>query len=499
MSTPMYNCVPFAFLFECFLILATFSFNLETSLINSPQKLTMNSQNFQHILSWEAGNNTTVPTYYHVQYIALSSKKEWKDAEECSNTTRLFCNLTKEYDDYENSYIALLKSFTEHGVFNLSSPDFSPYRATYLGPPIVNLTACPGCINVTVKLPAVYLKEKSLIDIYKKLDYSTTVESSDRKEKTSANETSEECFSYVIRSLRLNTNYCVSVAVTASLNSHSIPSALKCIITKSTTRKGDGTIPILSGGLVSFVLGVLLIGLYKGGFICLKSGPWPKVLETTNTLHCSVHVPDPEIVCSVQIIHKEIIKKEWEYCDDDDDDDSGSDSENSDEYTKRGILGRIVNSHAKSNTFVQQSIDCASAESSSQAIKLLDSDAENSEEDQSVIKENESTSKVLFHPSSEVNHSSTSDLRNSACFNINLSTVMLRDPEKTWDESTTLVTHQEDEVDLQDYCAFEEFESKPFTNIDYSKRPDCHNSSHEWQKPSVSDESDTSDSEYIRR
>ncbi|TFK06810.1 Interferon alpha/beta receptor 2 [Platysternon megacephalum] len=480
-------------------ILTTTLFSLpEASVINPPQKLTMNSQNFQHILSWEPGSNTTMPTYYNVMYIGLSgSDKEWKIPKECSNTTRLFCNLTKEYEECTYTYIAMVQSLTEHGKLNSSIFEFPPYRSTYLGPPAVNLTACPTCINVTVKLPAAYLKESSLIDIYQKLDYTITVESFDRKEKIPIkNETSEESFSYVVGSLHSNTNYCVSVAVAASLNDHSIPSALKCIITRSNTQPGYGIIPILSGGLVSLVIGIFLLGLYKGGFICLKSKPWPKVLETTNKLHRSVHEPDPENVCSVQVMYKEMNKKEWEYSYDDD---SESDSENSGEYTRHVILGRVPSSHAKSNTFVHQTIDCTSAESSSQATELLSSDAENSEEHQSVIRENETTSRVFFHPSSEVNSSSTSELSNSACFNINLNTVMLGDPDKTWDDSATLISHQKDAVDLQDSSASDALESTFFTNTVDVKKPDCHNISHEWQKPSVSDESDSSDSEYIRR
>ncbi|XP_073218106.1 interferon alpha/beta receptor 2 isoform X3 [Lepidochelys kempii] len=471
----------------------------EASVINPPQKLTMNSQNFQHILSWEPGSNTTMPAYYHVMYIGVSrSEKGWKIAKDCSNITHLSCNLTKEYEDYTDTYIAMVQSFTEHGVLNSSVSEFSPYRSTYLGPPEVNLTACTTCINVIVKLPAAYLKEKSLIDIYQELDYMTIVESFDRKEKIPIkNETSEESFSYVVGSLHSYTNYCVSVAVAASINHHSIPSALKCIITPSNTQPGYGIIPILSGGLVSLVIGIFLLGLYKGGFICLKSKPWPKVLETTNNLHCSVHEPDPEKMCSVQVMYKEMKKKEWEYSYDDD---SESDSENSGEYTRHDdILGRVPSSHAKSNTFVHQTIDYPSAESSSEAIELLGSEAENSEEHQSVISENESTSRVFFHPSSEVNSSSTSGLSNSACFNINLNTVMLRDPDKTRDDSATLISQQKDAVDFQDSSASDALESKFFTNTVDVKKPDCHNISHELQKPSISDESDASDSEYIRR
>ncbi|XP_074852940.1 interferon alpha/beta receptor 2 isoform X2 [Carettochelys insculpta] len=479
-------------------ILTTFSHGLpEISSIKPPKNLKMNSQNFEHILSWEAGSNTSMPTYYYVNYIAFSSKEGWKIAKECSNITRLFCNLTKEYEGYNENYMAMVQSFTEHGLFNSSILDFRPYMSTYLGPPLVNLTACPACINVTVKLPATYIKEKSLIDVYQNLYYTIRVESFDRQEKIPIqNETSEESFSYVVRNLLSNTNYCVSVAVAASLNYHSISSALKCVTTKSTPQPDYSIIPVLTGGLVSLVLSILLRVLYKSGFIGLRNKPWPKVLEIMNKFHYSVYEPVHEKVCSVQVIYKEIKKKEWEYSYDDD---SGSDNENSGEYTRRVISRRVPSSHAKSNTFTQQSTDYSSAENSSQAAELLGSDTENPEENQSVVTEDESTRRVLFPPSSEVNNSLTSGSSNSACFNINLYSVKLGDPDKTWDDSATLISHQDEATDLQDSSAAGALASKSFTDPVYVKKPDCHNIPHEWQTPGISDESDTSDSEYIRR
>uniref|UniRef100_A0A8C0J1T1 Fibronectin type-III domain-containing protein n=1 Tax=Chelonoidis abingdonii TaxID=106734 RepID=A0A8C0J1T1_CHEAB len=415
----MCNGIAFAVLFKCFLILATFSFNLEASVINPPQKLTMNSQNFQHILSWEPGSNTTIPTYYDVMYI----ENKWKIAKECSNTAHLFCNLTKEYEEHTYTYIAMVQSITGNRVLNSSILEFSPYWSmpcfllTLPPPPTIQLSCTCHCTasqwDMKIAIVSKFFNQ-CLITPFRQTGFNKILFSWQIPIK---NETSEESFSYVVGSLHSNTNYCVSVAVAASLNHHSIPSALKCIITRSNTQPGITHFKVWSGreSGCQYVVCIFLLGLYKGGFICLKSKPWPKVL------------------------------------------------------------------------------------SSSQATELLSSDTQNSEEHQSVIRENERISRVFFHPSSEVNSCSTSELSNSACFNINLNSVMLGDPDKTWDHSATLISHQKDAVDLQDSSASDALESKHFTNTVDVKKPDCHNISHEWQDPSVSDESDASDSEYIRR
>lgn len=57
-------CFPSPSLFN----FSNFLFLFEASVINPQFNVTMTSQNFQHILSWEAGSNTTVPTYYQVKY-----------------------------------------------------------------------------------------------------------------------------------------------------------------------------------------------------------------------------------------------------------------------------------------------------------------------------------------------------------------------------------------------------------------------------------------------
>ncbi|NWW41969.1 INRA2 protein, partial [Panurus biarmicus] len=115
-----------------------------------------------------------------------------------------------------------------------------------LGPPEVNITSCPNCINVTIKLPTSHFREKgklqSLIDIYGGLDYVITLKSQDGEHKRPRQGTTEEVFSTVIEELYPGRNYCVSVEVTASLNKHSIPSPWKCVTADSEARQGKGAV-----------------------------------------------------------------------------------------------------------------------------------------------------------------------------------------------------------------------------------------------------------------
>ncbi|XP_019380726.1 PREDICTED: interferon alpha/beta receptor 2 isoform X2 [Gavialis gangeticus] len=492
-------------------ILSTTSYSWPASMINPQFNVKMTSRNFQHILSWKAGNNTTVPTYYRVKYSSFRSG-EFQIAEECSNITHLFCDLSEYFTDEHENYKAMVQGFTGSKVFTSATCCcFIPYLDTYLGPPAVNITPYPDSINITTKLPASHLKREgkvlSLIDIYDELNYVITMRTSDAQVMTLKNTTTKEHFATVVEGLYPNANYCVSVAVTARINVKSIPSALKCVITGSINQQGYPAASLIGGVLVALVVCVILCILRRGGFIRLKTKKWPSVLKTTRNLGYSVCEPEPENVSPVQVVFQDVKKKVWDYnYGDDDDDDDDDDTGNNGAYTMHGIIRRDSGDHAEQNISVKHSMDCISTESSSQSNELLATDVENSGEKQISIKKNEDTSsKESHHPSLEENCSMASVSRNSTCFNINLNTVMLGDLEELWDDTSALISHQEDADDLPECDDSDALESKLFTDAVDVQKIDCHNISHEWQKSSFSDESDLSDSgtdqvtEYIGR
>ncbi|NXC65183.1 INAR2 protein, partial [Aleadryas rufinucha] len=143
-----------------------------------------------------------------------------------------------------------------------------------LGPPEVNITSCPNCINVTIKLPATHFREKgkllSLIDIYEELDYNITLKSLDGDHKRPRQKTTEEVFSTVIEDLYPSRNYCVSVEVSASLNRRATPSPWKCITADSEARQGYLEVAVAGAVCVSLIIAAALKCVHAGGFILLK-------------------------------------------------------------------------------------------------------------------------------------------------------------------------------------------------------------------------------------
>ncbi|NWW23510.1 INAR2 protein, partial [Falcunculus frontatus] len=145
-----------------------------------------------------------------------------------------------------------------------------------LGPPEVNVTSCPNCINVTIKLPTSHFRYKgkllSLIDIYEELDYNITLKSLDGDHKRPRQKTTEEVFSTVVGELYPSRNYCVSVEVSASLNRRAIPSPWKCVTADPEARQGYHEVVVAGAGAVcvSLIIAAALKCMHATGFILLK-------------------------------------------------------------------------------------------------------------------------------------------------------------------------------------------------------------------------------------
>ncbi|KAM6439487.1 interferon alpha/beta receptor 2 [Rhynochetos jubatus] len=463
----------------------------------------MESFNFQHILSWQAKSDPTVPTYYCVLY---TDRRNWKTAKQCSGITERSCDLTDEFKELSTQYSAFVQSFIGTEVFNSSVFHFAPYTDTYLGPPEVSISSCLNCINVTIKLPASHFRENgkplSLLDIYEELNYDITLKTVDGEHKRPREKTTEEVFNTVIEELYPNRNYCVSVTVTASLNKHYVPSAWKCITADSVAQQDYHTVAIAGAVCFSLMLAGALKCMHVGGYI-LHNKSLPHTLVFIRTLAYSPWIFDSEDIASVEVIYREVKKKANESSGGVSDEDD-SDATSNHGYTRRDIISRVPHSSSMPKVFMPYSVtNSTHDDSSSQVSENPDIDPEDFEEPEMDMKEEKDTSRELLNPFSEVNCNYSSTRRNSACFTINLNTVLLGASEENVDSSAALLSSQEDAVDWQCTHAFE---AKLLDDTESVEKPGHPNGSHEWQRsPRSSDESDLSDSdvdqntEYIRR
>ncbi|KAL2310304.1 hypothetical protein Nmel_001952 [Mimus melanotis] len=474
-----------------------------------PYNLQMHSHNFQHILTWQAKQNPAVPASYNVLYtyhrqvtqneaqILLLTSQSWMSAQQCSGTAQLSCELTEEFRNISSEYSAFVQSIGGAQVLNSSVLRFVPFSQTILGPPEVNITSCPNCINVTIKLPTSHFRKKgklqSLIDIYEELDYTITLKSQDGEHKRPRQKTTEEVFSTVIGELYPSRNYCVSVAITASLNKHSTPSPWKCVTADSEAqRQGYREVAVAGAVSVALVIAALLKCVHAAGFILPKIS-LPQTLACMEKLAYSTWVSEPESLASVEIIPREV-KSKARGCigsASDDSDSSDSDSSAPCDYDCRRCAGP-PRGCATPGALEQYTVKSSCEHSSSQAGDMPAAEPQQCQGHGGDPDRDRDTSSELLSPLSE---------GSSECFTIGLHTVLLGALEQDGHGSAAAVPALQDAGGWHCDPALQE---KLLEDTGSEQEAPCSNDFHEWENSS-SEESDSLDSDtecltgYMRR
>ncbi|XP_030055522.1 interferon alpha/beta receptor 2 isoform X2 [Microcaecilia unicolor] len=245
---------------------------LESTALASNNHIELISENFRHILTWEAGNQSTNPTHYRVQYVDFRKRKKWNYSKECFNTTHLSCDLTDEFTDPRGQYSAKAEALMENGtsVWVNYVKLFTPIHQTILGPPTVHITGYDGYL-ITIQPPVCHLKSPdkqrflSLVpDVYPELIYKVTlIKAGVTNESSRILEylTNEGNFTTSIPDLFPMTNYCISVNATATINKnpHAIPSSWKCAVTGPMSELDYPVPAVICGCVLTFGLVLMLV------------------------------------------------------------------------------------------------------------------------------------------------------------------------------------------------------------------------------------------------
>ncbi|KAM7065719.1 interferon alpha/beta receptor 2 isoform 1-T1 [Acridotheres tristis] len=476
-----------------------------------PYNLQMDSHNFQHILTWQAKHNPAVPASYNVLYKDHRSQS-WMSAQQCAGTAQLSCELTEDFRNISSEYSAFVQSVGGTQVLNSSVLRFAPLSQTILGPPEVNITSCPNCINVTIKLPTSHFRHKgklqSLIDIYEELDYVITLKSQDGEHKSSRQRTTEEMFSTVIGELYPSRNYCVSVAITASLNKHSMPSPWKCVTADSEAQRQDYREVAVAGAVcVALVIAAVLKCLHAAGFIFQKIS-LPQTLACVRKLAYSTWVSEPESLASVEIIPREVKSKARGCRGSASDDGDSSDSDSSDssalcdhDYTRRAGPGggRAPRGCATPSALVPYSVNSSSQAGDTPAAEPQQCQGHECQGHECQGRGGDpegdaDTRSELLSPLSE---------GSSECFTIGLHTVLLGALEQDGHGSAAAAPGRED---AGGWHCDPALQAKLLEDTGSEQEAPCSNDFHEWQNSSSSsEESDSLDSDtehltgYMRR
>ncbi|XP_048210627.1 interleukin-22 receptor subunit alpha-2 isoform X2 [Perognathus longimembris pacificus] len=120
----------------------------------NPLRVQFQSRNFHNVLHWQPGrapsNHSRI---YFVQYKKYG-QKEWKNKAECWETQELFCDLTDETSDLRELYYGRVRMASAGNYSGWSmTRRFTPWWATNIDPPVINVTQHNGSVLVVLHAP----------------------------------------------------------------------------------------------------------------------------------------------------------------------------------------------------------------------------------------------------------------------------------------------------------------------------------------------------------
>uniref|UniRef100_UPI00398E4842 interferon alpha/beta receptor 2-like n=1 Tax=Pristiophorus japonicus TaxID=55135 RepID=UPI00398E4842 len=277
--------------------------NSASAVMPPPRNASFMSENFRHILMWEAGIDAPFGTNYTVEYLPLNAlielsanpcgpENQWLVAQNCSLITNRSCDLTDDFSDINESYWARVKAVTEMDESNWTCLDeFQPHQDTKIRPINIHLAETPvGVlkINFDTAAPPPHisrsLEVKSLMDIYGSLYYQIDIFKSGELEKNRNvfRHTDDMSVEEIVENVQPHANYCVTIKMFKFEEDRSDPLEMKCIVTqyvKDDKVPVPQTLLIVALCILGFGLVICITLLYRGGCLGIINKYGPQALN----------------------------------------------------------------------------------------------------------------------------------------------------------------------------------------------------------------------------
>lgn len=244
-----------------------------------PVNFTILSHNFKHILQWSPGINSPPQTVFNLNQSCGNRKPEHLQL----NIRNTAVDVSETFKDIYTSCTFFLWASIDNMTSSIVNKSITPYEDTIIGPPIIFMSGCGDCLNISISLPSESMKIDHLHPFYNSVSFDISWKKSGQKE---ANQISISGKQYVLQNLQPGEQYCVRVfpQIISNLNTH--PSAWQCGYTSKEEPRGMFYLMSWSLGAAVSGLGLLLLALslVYTGFICKP--PLPKsLINTTEAYH----------------------------------------------------------------------------------------------------------------------------------------------------------------------------------------------------------------------
>ncbi|XP_029400585.1 interferon alpha/beta receptor 2 isoform X2 [Mus pahari] len=193
---------------------------------DEPCTINMTIRNFRLILSWELENKSSPPANFTLWYTVMSKNEDLMKVKNCSDTTKSSCDVTAEWLEGMESYVAIVLVHRGDLTVCRCSDYIVPANAP-LKPPEFEIIGFTDHINVTMEFPPV--TSKIIREKMRSTPFVIKEQIGDsirKQHKPKVNNVTGN-FTFVLKDLLPKTNYCVSVYFD---DDPAIKSPLKCIV-----------------------------------------------------------------------------------------------------------------------------------------------------------------------------------------------------------------------------------------------------------------------------
>uniref|UniRef100_A0A672MIZ9 Interleukin-10 receptor subunit beta-like n=1 Tax=Sinocyclocheilus grahami TaxID=75366 RepID=A0A672MIZ9_SINGR len=232
--------------------------------IPAPVNFTILSHNFKHILQWSPGINSPPQTVFNVnrrkpQRLRLNVRNMTVDVSETFKDIYTFCTF-------------FLWASIDNMTSSIVNKSITPYEDTIIGPPIIFLSGCGHCLNISISVPSESSKVDQLHPFYNSVSFDISWKKAGQNDVSIPIYTSSK--QYVLQNLQPGNKYCVKVLPQTNSNRNTQPSAWQCEYTSKEEPRGMLYLMSWSLGAAVSGLGVLVLALslvYTGSICKPKS------------------------------------------------------------------------------------------------------------------------------------------------------------------------------------------------------------------------------------
>ncbi|XP_021065228.1 interferon alpha/beta receptor 2 isoform X1 [Mus pahari] len=400
---------------------------------DEPCTINMTIRNFRLILSWELENKSSPPANFTLWYTVMSKNEDLMKVKNCSDTTKSSCDVTAEWLEGMESYVAIVLVHRGDLTVCRCSDYIVPANAP-LKPPEFEIIGFTDHINVTMEFPPV--TSKIIREKMRSTPFVIKEQIGDsirKQHKPKVNNVTGN-FTFVLKDLLPKTNYCVSVYFD---DDPAIKSPLKCIVLQPDQESGlseSAKVGIITSGLIVMFFVSTIIMLKRIGYICLKDN-LPNVLNFHHFLTWIFPERSPsEAIDRLEIIPTNKKKRLWNY-----DYEDGSDSDEEvptasvTGYTMHGLTGKPLPQSSDTSASPEDPLheeDSGAEESDEAGVgagaepQLLTEAGVGPSEDPSGPSERRKSVLKDSFPSED--NSSMDEPGDNTIFNVNLNSVFLR-------------------------------------------------------------------------